>query len=109
MYERTATGVHRSPSYNRWIRNFPNDQVPTKEEYEIYQGIDFSKPVNIDIQYIALPRFDKQNLNKAFLDQLFIRHFGLDDGDANIGNITCSKVATCDNYSEGKIIFALYQ
>ena len=43
---------HIRDSYRRWLNNFPEEQVPSREEYEIYQGIDFSKPIGIDINFI---------------------------------------------------------
>ena len=49
---------------------------------------------------------DHTNLNKAFLDQLFNRYLGVDD---NIVKSEQSEViGYCDNFKDGKIIFAIY-
>lgn len=104
MYE----NGHKSYAYVSWINRFPTWEIPTKEEYELYQGIDFNNPagIGIHIKYVCKRKMDHTNLNKAFLDQLFNRYLGVDD---NIVKCEQSEViGYCDNFSDGKIIFAIY-
>jgi hypothetical protein len=102
MYE----NGHKSYAYISWINRFPTWELPTKEEYELYQDIDFTKPIGIHIKYVCKRKMDHTNLNKAFLDQLFNRYLGVDD---NIVKCEQSEViGYCDSFSDGKIIFAIY-
>lgn len=96
---------HKSCAYVSWINRFPVWELPTKEDFE-EQGIDFTKPIGIHIQYVCKRKMDHTNLNKAFLDQLFNRYLGVDD---NIVKCEQSEViGYCDNFKDGKIIFAIY-
>ena len=97
---------HRTPAYNWWIKNFPRNQVPTRQEYELYQGIDFTKPIGIDLHYVNMEKYDTDNLHKSAIDMIFNRILEVDD------NIVIKPVPQtvgyCDSLEEGKIIFAIY-
>lgn len=96
----------RTPAYNWWINNFPREQVPTKEEYELYQGIDFTKPLGIDIHYVNMEKYDTDNLHKSAIDMIFNRILGVDDNI--VRKPVPQTVGFCDSTDEGKIIFAIY-
>ena len=97
---------HRTPAYNAWIRNFPAEQVPTKEDYELYQGIDFSKPIRMEIKFVKMRKYDTDNLIKSVQDMIFNRILKVDD------NIVMDPipmtVGFCDSTDDGKIIFTIY-
>ena len=97
---------HKSFAYSRWIECFPLHQLPTKEEFELYQGIDFTQPIGIEIEYVCKHRIDHTNLNKAFLDQLFNRYLGVDDNIVKREHSEC--IGYCDEFRDGKIIFTIY-
>lgn len=102
MYE----NGHRTPAYNWWIMNFPIDQVPTKEEYELYQEIDFTKPIGIDLHFVNVPCYDTDNLVKSAQDMIFNRILGVDDNI--VKRPVPQTVGHCDSTDDGKIIFAIY-
>ena len=97
---------HRTPAYNWWIKNFPVNQVPTKKEYEMYQGIDFTKPIGIDLHFVNMEKYDTANLMKSALDMIFNRILKVDDNI--IIKPVPQTVGYCDSTDEGKIIFAIY-
>lgn len=97
---------HRTPAYNWWINNFPRNQVPTKEEYEIYQGIDFTKPIGIDLHYVNMEKYDTDNLHKSAIDMIFNRILEVDDNI--VKRPVPQTVGFCNSREEGKIIFAIY-
>lgn len=105
-YQYTNKGVHITPAYSNWINTFPNDEIPSREEYEMYQGIDFSKPIGLEIQYVMMDKFDPRNFDKPFIDQLFLRCFGIDD--AIVRKTDSYQIGSCNRYEDGKIIFAIY-
>ena len=98
--------LHRTHAYNNWIKNFPVDQVPTKEDYEIYENIDFTKPIEAELRFICKSCFDVHNLAKSFLDMVFNRLLEVDD--SIVVNTKCFRVGTCDSYEDGQIIFSIY-
>ena len=105
-YNKMYENGHKTPAYNWWIKNFPVNQVPTKEEYEMYQGIDFTKPIGIDLHFVKMKKYDTDNLVKSAQDMIFNRILQVDD------NIVIrpvpQTVGYCDSTDEGKIIFAIY-
>ena len=97
---------HVRDSYRRWLNNFPEEQIPSREEYEIYQGIDFSKPIGIDINFINKREYDTQNLVKSFIDKVFYGVLHIDDNI--IIRPVPQTVGYCKTTNEGKIMFAIY-
>lgn len=102
MYE----NGHKTPAYHWWIKNFPVNQVPTKEEYEMYQGIDFTKPIGIDLHFVNMQKYDTDNLVKSAQDMIFNRILKVDDNI--VVRPVPQTVGYCDSTDEGKIIFAIY-
>ena len=104
-YNKAYENGHKTPAYHWWINNFPVNQVPTKEEYEC-QGIDFTKPIGIDLHFVKMQKYDTDNLVKSAQDMIFNRILKVDD------NIVIrpvpQTVGYCDSTDEGKIIFAIY-
>lgn len=108
MYYTDQYGIkHRTRAYNSWIANFPVDEVPTREEYELYQGIDFNEPIGYDLRFVAPASYDIDNMVKSFQDQIFNRILGVDDNIVH-RSAAPERVGTCLTASEGKIIFAIY-
>ena len=92
-------------AYQRWIDNFPKEQLHSKEEYERRANIDFNKPIVIYIKYRNLAKFDLDNLSKSLIDYLFNRYFLVDDSIVK-GKVEFIK-EHCDSYADGKIKFTL--
>ena len=92
-------------SYQRWIDNFPKEQLHSKEEYEQRANIDFNKPIVIYVKYRNMSKFDLDNLSKSLIDYLFNRHFLVDDSIVK-GKVEFTK-EHCDSYADGKIKFTL--
>lgn len=98
--------LHRTPAYNAWLKNFPVEQIPTKEEYEMYENIDFTKPIELELRFICKDCFDVHNLSKSFLDMVFNRIFKVDD--SIVVNTLCFRDGICDSFEDGQIIFSIY-
>lgn len=47
--DKCNVGVVKTNAYKSWIRYFPREEIPSKEDYEIWEGIDFSKPISLCI------------------------------------------------------------
>ena len=107
MYSTNSFGtVHRSAAYNRWIMNFPKEDVPNRVEYEIFEDIDFNMPLGIEIKYVCKDNTDIRNLDKSFIDMIFNRILCVDDNI--VEEVKSSKVGSCDRYEDGRISFAIY-
>ena len=107
MYSWSNRGqVARSKAYNRWIDMFPAYEVPTKEEYEYYYGIDFTRDICIEISYICKEAFDVKNFDKATLDMIFNRILGVDDNI--VKRVISDKAGICEDYEDGELMFTIY-
>ena len=107
MYSTNSFGtVHRSAAYNRWIMNFPREDVPNRVEYEIFEHIDFNMPLGIEIRYVCKDNTDIRNLDKSFIDMIFNRILCIDDNI--VEEVKSTKVGSCNKYEDGKISFAIY-
>ena len=97
----------KTSTYNKWIndfaRLFEENQLATKENWEFYYDIDFTKPICIYIKYVAKSEFDIENFNKATIDMLFNRLFGVDDNIVH--KVVSERLAVCDTYADGKIMY----
>ena len=100
-------GTIRTSTYNKWINDFSRlfgeNQLATKEDWEWYYDIDFTKPICIYIKYVAKSEFDVDNFNKATIDMLFNRLFGVDDNIVH--KVVSERLAVCDTYADGKIMY----
>ena len=100
-------GMIRTSTYNKWINDFSKlfeeNQLATKEDWEFYYDVDFTKPICIYIKYVAKSEFDIENFNKATIDMLFNRLFGVDDNIVH--KVVSERLAVCDTYADGKIFY----
>ena len=100
-------GAIKTSTYRKWIndftRLFEENQLATKEDWEFYYDIDFTKPICIYIKYVAKAEFDIENFNKATIDMLFNRLFGVDDNIVH--KVVSERLAVCDTYADGKIMY----
>ena len=100
-------GTIKTSTYRKWIndfsRLFEENELATKEDWEFYYDIDFSKPICIYIKYVAKSEFDIENFNKATIDTLFNRIFGVDDNIVH--KVVSERLAVCDTYEDGKIMY----
>ena len=97
---------HITTAYRYWRNNFPRNLVPTKEEYEMYQNIDFNRPICMEIKLVHMEKFDTSNMIKSLLDMVFYDILGVDD--KIVTKIIPETVGYCDSYAEGQISFCIY-
>ena len=105
MYEHKYGKTVRTTAYNHWIRDFHNLDIPSKLEYELFNDIDFDKPIALYIKYVCKPENDIRNFDKSFIDQLFNNHFRVDDNI--VDRVVSERVGSCNRYEDGKIMFAI--
>jgi len=89
----------KTNTYKNWIRNFPSHQVTPKEEL----NVDWDRPIVVFIKFDCMPRFDKQNLLKASIDQLIGREYA--ENDNIIDKMIVEKNKDVESYKDGKIYF----
>ena len=97
---------HITPAYRYWRNNFPRHLVPSREDYETYENIDFAQPICIEFKLVHMPKFDTANLIKSLLDMLFNDILGVDDNI--VTKIIPETVGYCDSYADGEISFCIY-
>lgn len=97
LYKNVNGKTYKSDAYNCWINNFPIDEVPEKEHWEC----DFNKPIEIFINYVAKEDMDIRNLDKATIDMIFNRIYGVDDNIVDC--VHSERVGTCNSFDEGSI------
>jgi len=89
----------KTNTYKNWIKNFPSHQVTPKEEL----NVDWNRPIVVFIKFDCMPRFDKQNLLKASIDQLIGREYS--ENDNIIDKMIVEKNKDVESYKDGKIYF----
>lgn len=89
----------RTSAYNKWIAEFPKDII-YKELLED-MGVNFTKEIEVNLAYKCKGEFDIENFNKATIDMLFNRIFGVDD--KIVTKINSIKWEECSSYNEGCI------
>ncbi len=98
MYSYIEGKCVKSNAYKNWIKYFPYNQVPDVD----YWDVDFTKPVEMFISYIAKKDVDIQNLDKSFIDRIFdIYNFN----DNIVQAVHRQSIGTVDNFADGKISF----
>lgn len=97
---------HITKAYRYWKNNFPRDLVPTKEQYETYQDVNFDMPICMEIKLVHMEKFDTSNFIKSLLDMIFYDILGVDD--KIVTKIIPETVGYCDSYDEGQISFCIY-
>lgn len=100
-------GIVKTSAYKKWIRDFEryywNNGLATKEDWEYYGDVDFTKPIVIYLKYVAKEEFDIENFNKSTIDMIFNRLFGVDDNIVH--KVICEKIGICDDFEDGKIMY----
>lgn len=94
-----------SPIYKDWQSNFPIEDI------DISQKLDFSKKINIWLQFDHLNKFDVTNLSKTAIDMI-IATFKIYDKSADDKLVqlrNCSTHKIVDNYKDGKIYYIITQ
>ena len=94
----------RSEAYATWREKFPHELIPSFSSF-LAMGIDVEKPLGIEAQFVAKEKFDVDNFSKSLIDAIF-ENFG--DDDNQVQETKCTRIGTCDSYSEGLIRFRLY-
>ena len=94
----------RSEAYATWREKFPHELIPSSLSLWS-MGVDLEKPIGIEAQFIAKEKFDVDNFSKSLIDAIW-ENYG--DDDNQVVETKCTRIGTCDNYSEGLIRFRLY-
>ena len=94
----------RSEAYATWREKFPHELIPSFSSF-LAMGIDIEKPLGIEAQFVAKEKFDVDNFSKSLIDAIF-ENFG--DDDNQVQETKCTRIGTCDSYSEGLIRFRFY-
>ena len=94
----------RSEAYATWREKFPHELIPSFSSF-LAMGIDIEKPLGIEAQFIAKEKFDVDNFSKSLIDAIF-ENFG--DDDNQVQETKCTRIGTCEKYSDGLIRFRLY-
>lgn len=102
LYTYEDNVVHKSNSYKGWIYNFPKDLVEDEAYWED-KGVDWFADIKVDVKVICKPEFDIENGLKAFQDMVFNNIMCIDDNI--ISKISVERIATCNNYKDGKIYY----
>ena len=66
---------------------------------------DLARENDIIFQFVAKEKFDVDNFSKSLIDAIF-ENFG--DDDNLVQETKCTRIGTCEHYSEGLIRFRLY-
>lgn len=105
MYSASKSGrMVRSEAYATWRNKFPHELVPPSNIL-LEQGVDIYGNVGIEAQFIAKEKFDVDNFSKSLIDAIF-ENYG--DDDNNVIETKCTRIGTCESYSDGLIRFRLY-
>ena len=94
----------RSEAYATWREKFPHELIPSSLSLWS-MGVDIDKPLGIEAQFVAKEKFDVDNFSKSLIDAIF-ENFG--DDDNLVQETKCTRIGTCEHYSEGLIRFRLY-
>ena len=94
----------RSEAYATWREKFPHELIPNSLSLWA-MGVDIDKPLGIEAQFVAKEKFDVDNFSKSLIDAIF-ENFG--DDDNLVQETKCTRIGTCEHYSEGLIRFRLY-
>lgn len=90
----------KSKAYQKWISNLNlSDFLPS-----MYPGIDYDKPLRINLGFICKDEFDVHNLTKTIIDQ--IANF-YEFNDNQIVEARQKKIDSCNNFSDGRIYVKL--
>lgn len=105
MYSANKQGrMVRSEAYSTWRNKFPHELIPPGGTL-LEQGVDIYGNVGIEAQFIAKEKFDVDNFSKSLIDAIF-ENYG--DDDNNVLETKCTRIGTCESYSDGLIRFRLY-
>lgn len=99
MYKPLDKGrMCRSRAYNRWIENFPYNELPDVDE--MWQRVDFTKDISVKLGFVCKDGQDVNNYIKSMID-LLANRYGFDDVIAT--EIVTKKLGSCDSYNDGEI------
>lgn len=93
----SPTKMCKTKAYSFWLDKFPIDQLTQLD----IDNVDFTKPIQVILDFISVPKFDVENLVKSILDVVFCQYLKVDDNI--ITSIIANRVDTCQVMSDGKI------
>lgn len=97
MYKHNTPYPIKTDEYVKWINKFPRLQMPTKESW----NVDWTKPVELFIHYVAIPNFDHMNCDKSIIDQIIQRVYG--ENDNIVHKVHSERVGVCEKFWDGTI------
>lgn len=93
----SPTKMCKTKAYSYWLDKFPIDQLTQLD----IDNVDFTKPIQVILDFISVPKFDVENLVKSILDIVFGQYLKIDDNI--ITSIIANRVDTCQAMNDGKI------
>jgi len=99
LFEHKNGGTFKTDTYKNWINRFPLVKMPVKE----FWNVDWTKPIEIFLHYVALARFDHTNCDKAIIDHIIQRVYKEDDNIVH--RVHSERIGTCNDYTSGEIHF----
>ena len=88
----------KTNAYRKWIDGF--DYKGLVSVADMWDKVDFTKPITIRLQFILKKEFDVDNGIKSIIDLLQDRY---SFNDNIVANVLTAKRGFCDTYEEGKI------
>ena len=93
----SPTGWRKRDSYRNWIKNFPIDQLSNLD----LDNVDFTKPIQVILDFVYIKEFDVENFAKSILDMIFERYLHIDDNI--VKSIITNQAGYCQGFNDGKI------
>ena len=93
----SPTGMRKTKAYKYWLDKFPLHQLDSLD----LDNVDFTKPIQIILDFVSIAKFDVENLVKSILDIVFATYLKIDDNI--VTSIIANRVDTCQEKKDGKI------
>lgn len=93
----SPTKMCKTKAYTYWLNKFPIDQLTQLD----IDNVDFTKPIQVILDFVSVPKFDVENLVKSILDIVFGQYLNVDDNI--ITSIIANRVGICQGFNDGKI------
>lgn len=100
LYSFTTRGVVTSRKYYDWQQKFAELELPDRD---YWSEVNWNKPLEIFLHYVAMPNRDVHNGDKASIDAIIGRGYHMDD--SKVHAVHNKRAGTCNSYDKGEIRF----
>ena len=100
LFGYTTNGICKTKTYSDWVKSFDKLEIPPRS---YWTDVNWNKPLELFLHYIAKPDMDVHNGDKATIDYIIGRHYHLDDKQVHA--VHNRRVGFCSSYQDGKIKF----